>query len=374
MKDNNISKRESNIELLRILCIISIIVHHIVVHGIKPQLESTTLFPAGQMFNNLVFYKRLIFLDFGAAFGKIANNIFILISGYFLCEKIDFDLGKQLKKILSQVLFASIILIIISTIVGACTQKPYTSYMSLSVFNDEWVFIGYYIAIIVIGRLFLNRVIQKLDQKSFFAVVIALFAIVSLTFSRSIIYSISANLVLVVTGLFFYCLGGYIKKYDCFKNTKTRSLLIILLLTVILMMVSYRNTTLNDINRNLINGVPEYHQNIRLYEEYSLVCMVIAVCIFELVRRVKLGEIVVINKLASATFMVFLMHDNELARSIYRNIKWIEPYHDNLGQFLEMLIVVTLSLYVVGVVTWNLGTSILSSTFRGTKNERSKVQ
>ena len=100
--------------------------------------------------------------------------------------------------------------------------------------------------------------------------------------------------------------------------------------------------------------------------------MVIAVCIFELVRRVKLGEIVVINKLASATFMVFLMHDNELARSIYRNIKWIEPYHDNLGQFLGMLIVVTLSLYVVGVVTWNLKTFILSSSLHGAKNECSK--
>ncbi|MCR5185665.1 MAG: acyltransferase family protein [Clostridia bacterium] len=352
MKDNNISKRESNIELLRILCIISIIVHHIVVHGIKPQLESTTLFPAGQMFNNFVFYKRLIFLDFGAAFGKIANNIFILISGYFLCEKIDFDLGKQLKKILSQVLFASVVLIIVSMVVGACTEKPYTNYISLSIFNNEWVFIGYYISIIVIGQLFLNKYLQNLDQKQYLGVVIALFAMISLTFSRSIVYSISANLVVVVTGLFLYCLGGYIKKYECFNKISTGTILIVILITVLLMILSYRNTTLNDINTCLINGVPEYHQTIRLYEEYSIVCIVIAVCTFELFKRIKIKNYSTVNSLASATFMVFLMHDNELARSIYRNVKWIEPYHENIVLFFAMLIGIVAVLYIVGVVAY----------------------
>lgn len=352
MEEKRTNQRESNIELLRIICIILIIVHHTIVHGVKPQLESATLFAPGQMFNNFVFYKRLIFLDFGAAFGKIANNIFILISGYFLCEKIDFDLGKQLKKILSQVLFASIILIIVSMIVGACSEKPFTNYMSLSVFNNEWVFIGYYISIIVIGRLFLNKWLQKLDQKEYLGLVIALFAIVSMTFSRSILYSISANLVVVVTGLFMYCLGGYIKKYDCFKNIKASTIILIMLITAVLMVASYRSNTLNDINTNLINGVPEYHQTIRLYEEYSLVSIVLAICSFELFRKMKINSSPMINKLASATFMIFLMHDNELARSVYRNIKWIEPYHDNIALFFGMLIGIVATLYIVGLATY----------------------
>ena len=350
--EKNTKTRDSNIELLRIFCILLIIVHHIVVHAIKPQLEDVNLFPAGQMFNNFVFHKRLILLDFIACSGKMANNIFILISGYFLCEKVEFDLAKHLKKLLSQVIFASILLIIISTIYGGLASNPYTSLIGISVFNNEWVFIGYYACIIIIGRLFLNKILASLDQKKYTELLLALFAVVSLTFSRSVIYSVSAHLVIVVTGVFFYSLGGYIKKFDLFKNTKTIAIIGVIIMTAVLMIISYRNATLNEINSKLLRGEPEFHQSVKLYEEYSLASMVLAICIFEIFRRMKIPNSKVINSLASATFMVFLMHDNEFSRTIYRDIKWIVPYHDNLPQFLGMLILVMLGMYVFGVVAY----------------------
>ena len=361
MEEKTKTKRDSNIELLRIFCILLIIVHHIVVHGIKPQLESTTLFPAGEMFNNFVFHKRLIFMVFGASFGKIANNIFILISGYFLCEKVDFNMGKQLKKLLTQVMFASVLLMITTTIYGAYTDKPYTSFIGLSVFNNEWVFIGYYACIIVIGKLFLNKIFQSMDQKRYFEVLLALFAIISLTFSRSLLYSISSHLVILVTGIFCYGLGGYIKKYDLFKNVKTITIIAIILITTLLMIFSYRNSTLNDINTNLISGAEEYHQKINLYEEYSLECIILAVCTFEVFRRMKIKDSAIINKLAGATFMVFLMHDNEFSRNIYRNTKWIEPYHDNIWSFFGMLLILTMYLYVLGVVVYAIYSLIIKA-------------
>ena len=352
MEEKIKNKRESNIELLRIICILLIIIHHIAIHGIKPQLENTNLFQPGQMFNNFVFYKRLIFLDFAASFGKIANNIFILISGYFLCEKVEFKLSKQLKKILGQVFFATLLLMIVSTLYAKFIDTSYTSVLSLTIFNDEWTFIGYYLCIIILGRIFINKAVQQLDQTKYAELLLSLFAIISLTFTRGVLFSISQHLVILVTGIFMYCLGGYIKKYDLFKNVKIFTILLIIVVTAIIMAISYKSATINNIKSTMQQGVPQYHQSISLYEEYRLPCIVLAVSTFELFRRMKIKNNSVINYLANATFMAFLMHDNEFIRTQFRKIAWIEPYHDNIKIFMGMVLVAMLATYAFGVASY----------------------
>lgn len=64
--------RNSNIELLRILCMIAIIIHHSFVHsGISISIENT---------NTLI-------LSIIQILGKTANNIFILTTGYYMINK-----------------------------------------------------------------------------------------------------------------------------------------------------------------------------------------------------------------------------------------------------------------------------------------------
>lgn len=66
------NRKNSSIELLRIICIILIVAHHYCVHGISDALSYETI-------NG---YR--VFLQLFGAFGKVACSIFALISGYYL--------------------------------------------------------------------------------------------------------------------------------------------------------------------------------------------------------------------------------------------------------------------------------------------------
>ena len=83
-----LKKRKTNYELLRIIAMAMIVMHHICVHCIYPELTDMRLI---ELYKNgyyvePVFFPRLILLEFPATFGKIGDVIFLLISGYFLIE------------------------------------------------------------------------------------------------------------------------------------------------------------------------------------------------------------------------------------------------------------------------------------------------
>lgn len=70
-----LKERNSNFELLRIISMLLIIAHHFVVNsGVMAEFD----------FRNI--NSNMLFLQLFGMWGKTAINIFILISGYFLCE------------------------------------------------------------------------------------------------------------------------------------------------------------------------------------------------------------------------------------------------------------------------------------------------
>ena len=86
------NKRNSNLELLRIIAIFMIVFHHIGFYGLK--IESD------------LFTYNYIIKSFLALPGKLGVNIFILISAYFMTNtKFEY---KKLIKLVSQILFYSI--------------------------------------------------------------------------------------------------------------------------------------------------------------------------------------------------------------------------------------------------------------------------
>ena len=77
-------KRNTNIELLRILCIIGITMHHLVYHS--------------TIMDEAIGISRL-FAQFFLLFGKSGVNIFVLISGYFLVKTDPFDFKGAVKRV-----------------------------------------------------------------------------------------------------------------------------------------------------------------------------------------------------------------------------------------------------------------------------------
>ena len=157
--------RDSNFEVLRIIAMLMIIAHHIFFHVIKYQLSDKYIYGAFEMFNNPVFYKRLSILEIASISGKIANALFILISGYYMVGKNKIDVKKIIKKLLSQVLFASIVLLLVSVIFSFIYPNSVIEYPNITIFNNEWWFIGYYLIIVLIGSFILNKYLNKLTRK-----------------------------------------------------------------------------------------------------------------------------------------------------------------------------------------------------------------
>lgn len=148
----------------------------------------------------------------GFQLGKIGNGLFLLISGYFLCCKNDFNINKTIKKIILQVLFVTLALIWFSIIIqyfNILTPLP-----SLFYFNEYWWFIGYFLIVIIIGK-YLNPIINKLDKYKYKydSILLIMFASVSFSFFRLFTDGIFDSLSTIITGVFLFLLGGYIKSY-----------------------------------------------------------------------------------------------------------------------------------------------------------------
>ena len=104
MKNN----RNTNFEILRIISMLAIIAHHYVVN-------SKLLDINGPVFSNSMSWRAIFTLVFGA-WGKTGINCFVLITGYFMCNK-NITIRKYVK-LLAQILFYSMIFYIIFLIFG----------------------------------------------------------------------------------------------------------------------------------------------------------------------------------------------------------------------------------------------------------------
>jgi len=103
-----IKKRASNIELLRIIAMLMIIVHHIVAHCISTQLtDQGSIKRLGNgLFSTPAFFKKIYLLSAIYPLGLTGNAIFMLISGYFMVARgKNIDLLKISKKLLMQFFF-----------------------------------------------------------------------------------------------------------------------------------------------------------------------------------------------------------------------------------------------------------------------------
>ena len=105
INQNNISnnKRDSNLELFRIIAMIAIIAHHYVVN-------SGLIEFGGPIETNQFCFKSIFYCIFGA-WGKIGINCFVLITGYFMCKS--HITSKKFLKLLIQIYFYKIIIYLI---------------------------------------------------------------------------------------------------------------------------------------------------------------------------------------------------------------------------------------------------------------------
>lgn len=359
---NEIKKtRSSNIELLRIVAMFMIILYHITCHCIIVQLSDTNT-PMISYFTQPVFHKRLLILDWLNTLGIISNAIFILISGYFMAnrERTEINLGRTSKKLLLQLGFAALLLVCIPPLIHILKPMSYMNMQGISIFNGMSWFVGYYFIVILCGALFFNEFLSKLDYKKFSTFLLILFAFIQFSWSRDRVEALAAGLSTVLTGLFLYAIGGFIKRFDPFQKIKDFSLIgVIILLNGLVLLSGY-----NLIESKLITYVRQQPDQpfipiIPGYDNTSIVTILIAICLFELFRRVSLPTNRLINYFGKSTFMIYLLHDNNLFYGLWNHRNWVETLAASPMLFLFHLLKWASFTFLLGVISYSL--YILSS-------------
>ena len=306
-----VKERNSSIELLRIVSIFIIIVNHYALYSgfdISNKMELSTIIPQ--------------WLHIG---GKLGVNIFIFISGYFLCEAKKFKLIR-LVKIVLEVFFYSIFIIIFGKMVNNTNTMSIVRII-FAIPSSYWRFITLYFMLYILSP-YINLFLNSVDMKKLLTLIITLTItwVVVPTFCYfgfDIDYSIAWF-------IYVYILAAFLKRIEknIPKNPKKYILIGIASIGLIgLSEVIIRYIGVNYINK-LINGVEHF----RNYN--SLFVIISTVFLFIGFKQIEMKNNKIINKIASTSLAVFILHDNGL----YSNYVWRNILKSASFQYSKLLI------------------------------------
>lgn len=296
------SARNSRIELLRIFAMLLIVMHHFSVHGIFG--ANGEILTHGISFN-------LIFLQSQYIIGKIGVDIFIIISAWFVVDK-KFKYNKFIK-LFGEVWFYSIVILLLFLFVLDSVDNIGIKQIICSILpiltGSNW-FITAYVILMLISP-FLNETINKFDKKILKNILITMFIL-----SVLINGTISKFLVDAGNNIFFftflYLLIGYIKKYNCLKDTSYKRNLLI-------SAISFAVYVLSVVLLAIIGHALGDNPTILKHSGYfcrpnTIFTLITSLELFIATVKMKPFESKIINKIAGATFGVYLIHDNSLMR------------------------------------------------------------
>ena len=191
----NIDKRrDSNIEILRIISMFLIIAHHFSVHGgFKFLISDVSI--------------NKFWIQFLQLGGKIGVNIFVLISGYFLINTKKVQINKILKLWIQIFMYSIVIFqIFISTgFIKEIVPEDWNNFFPIT--QSRWWFASTYFILYLIFP-YINKLLTNLDKRTYLKMIILT------TFLWVVIPTISNSLNQcdnLIWFIYLYAVAGYIK-------------------------------------------------------------------------------------------------------------------------------------------------------------------
>lgn len=333
---NKYKERETNFELLRIVAMIMIILHHYVYYG-----GVAYVYAAGV---NRYLGIVLLFI------GKTGVNIFMLISGYFLVNS-SFKIKKCLKLIF-QVFFYSVLAIFIRKIIYKDVIGTNIISNCFPVLNNVYWFFSTYIGVYILSP-FINKFIKTIDKKKIEILIIILFFMLSVIPTFGLAKHFVGNLQLFIL---VYLIGAYFRLYGNsfinLKQVKFGMVSVIVLLIVFIMLARVSNSRLI------------LFANFAKEMNYILI-FVLSIFIFLYFKELKIKQSKIINFLAKGSFAVYLIHDNPNLRNlIWKDIlKTHNFYYSNLEILILHMIFSAFIIYSIGCVIEFIRINLLEKTF-----------
>lgn len=306
---NQIKERMSNFELLRIIAMFMIVLHHSIIYGVMTK----SLWLNGSRLNQ--FFVWLYFPG-----GEIGVGLFFMITGYFLItsDKI------KLSKVILQTYFYGVLSVIIYFV--ACLfgkgEVLVSSYGFLdseikiriisNVFaplrSSQFWFVSAYIVLLCFKPVY-NKFLRKLNKKGYVIFLIILWSF-GLVFSTYTVIALGYT-----KAVFYYALGGYIKRYvpeiKCKKNV-----VLFLLLSIFLwfMYAVIRFFSMNFDCKNLLIKKCVLLSCSLIPSCCFVVAISISISIFIFFMNYEIQNNGIINSIGSTTFGIYLFHESFFCR------------------------------------------------------------
>ena len=299
--------RNSNLELYRIIVMLSIVAHHYVVNsGLMSLMDADPLNP------------RSLFLYLVGMWGKTGINCFVLITGYYMCKS-EITLRKFLKLIL-EIEFYNIVIHLIFVACG---------YLDFSLSGFLWLlfpvheisdgFVSCYL-IFFLFIPFLNVLIRHLDRRQHITLIMLCVGIYSL-------FNWLPGVEVVSNDSMWFCIlyiiSSYLRLYPIKKDGHVSFWMWMTIFSVLLAMLSV--IALASLTRHGVHlgayatiGWPS-----------APLALLVSICAFMYFKDLNIRQNKLINVIGGGTFGVLLIHANS---DTMRHWLWRDVC-DNVGQY-----------------------------------------
>lgn len=305
----NDKKRESNIELYRIVLMILIIVHHYVVNSGLLEL----------MYDNPLTIKS-VFLFLIGAWGKIGINCFLLITGYFMCKS-KITVKKFLKLIL-EVEFYKIMIYLLFTFIGVVPFEIKSFMKAMLPANSmpiSYDFTGSYLLFYLFIP-YINKLIDNLDKKEHGRLILLMFFVYSV-FGN--VPKINVVMNYITLYIYIYLIGAYIRLYPIKWFSDKKVINLITLSLVVLCMCSV--ICCLYIGERTNKQIAFYF----VVDSNKILAVLTSISLFLFFKNLNIRYNRFINTIATSIFGVLLIHANSDAM---RTFLW-KTVLNNVGAY-----------------------------------------
>lgn len=327
------SKRNSNIEILRIISILLIICFHYV-------------YKSGYTFTTLTIHtvcvKSMWFL------GELGVNLFILITGYHFSKTK--PTIKRLTLLFFEVLFYNFLLYGLNILFDNNQFNTFKEKILLffPIITEKYWFVTAYILVYILSpfyNILINSFTKRVYQK-FLIITIILWSILPTVFgifyntSESILYY---NRFIWMTIMYF--VGAYIKEFDIKFFTSQKRNLITFISTYLIMIFSIIFIYISKKSLSLLGT----SQIAYFWTPNNILMLILSISLFKFFTNLKPFNNTLINKISSTTLGIYLLHDGSFTQYMWKNIFKTDIYIYK-PTFLLHILIATISIFVVGMI------------------------
>lgn len=285
--------RESNIELMRIVLMTMIILHHIIAYNFD-------LYDSAVSFDRIT-QAILLFLDTSCI---MAVNCFFLVSGYY---RIKFNIKKMARLVIDAYFYYTVI-----TLIGVCMGKVKLSGSIL--FNiidpiDNYWFISVYLMLILFSRA-INEYLDKMTRKQYLYFVTCAFLLLGIYGFILNKPQLGLNTGYSIMGAScLYVIGGGMKKWEKLIHSR-KSLLFWFVIT------------LGNYGLILISVLYTKKMNIalRLLSYSNPLVALQAMSFFKFFTSLKIGTIKSVNKVSEHSLSAYYVNSSNWLAMSFKNV------------------------------------------------------